>query len=286
MRSPNSGRIRFDFTPGIRKLLAAKKRYIYSIKNHVKQRRYVGISGQCRGRLSHHAWSFNHPEKAKTPLSRDAHEHPDHFSVGLVRALSENDDGQAAETAVIVGTDSLENGYNTRLGGGGGVCQPVSSQETTAFTIDHVVAKIRENFHPSKKRLLKIRADRLISPFTKNEATMKNAVYEFLFDPTGDKKDRIHHIGYTTTTLGKRMSAHFSCINNKESKGGRSISLYREIRAHPEQVKVRTFDIKSLTSEGIPLPMLERAFMKFFVERGEQVRNIKGGGKGSVSKAQ
>ena len=40
---------------------------------------------------------------------------------------------------------------------------------------------------------------------------------------------------------------------------------------------------QSLIDQGIPLPALEKAFMKFFQDRGDRVRNSGGGGKGSVA---
>ena len=85
---------------------------------------------------------------------------------------------------------------------------------------------------------------------------MKNFIYEFLFHPTGHKEDRIHHPGYTTTTLQQRMSAQQSCLNNPESQGFQDISIYKEIQARPDQVFVRRFNNEALLAKGIPLPML------------------------------
>lgn len=290
VRSPRSKRIRIAFTPSAKaQLKKSKVPMLYSWKRGGVgtecEKRLIGFTSQPDGRLASYLWACNHPEKANGDFFQDLREHPEQFSFGKIRDLKPHEDSGTAETEAIREKDSIHHGYNKRLGGGGGQCQSSSKDEPCPYTLDQIVSMIRENYNsPCSKPLRRLRG-RVSLDLSASDKRLKNVIYEFLFDPTGEKKDRIHHPGYTTTTLGQRMSSHLSCINHPESQGFKTISLYNQIKAHPEQVKVRIFNVDELLKKKIPLPMLETAFMEFFKQRGETVRNYGAGAKGSISKA-
>jgi hypothetical protein len=276
-----------------------KERILYSFKRRAQKnkadkesvaQRLIGFTEQGSGRVSYYLWGCNHPKEDRSTFSQEVNEHPEDFSFGIIRTLKDDEDSSQAETEAILAKESIRHGYNTNLGGGGGRSHKAEDRKCP-YTIHNIVSMIKEDYQsPESKPLHRVikkhngaRKEVLAPVLSKEDKKAQNIVYEFLFDPTGEKKDRIHHPGYTTTTLGERVSKHMTCVNNPESKGGRTISLYREIRAHPEWVKIRRFNVDALVKKGIPVTILETAFMQFFHERGEKVRNLGSGGKGSVA---
>lgn len=286
-RSPSSGSVRVAMTPGGKRALKQGS-VLYRFKregeeNAVDEKRLIGFSDQADGRLSFYIWGFNHPEEQGSQFAREVAESPEKFEFGVIRAVRPEEDPGKAETEAIEAKDSIRKGYNQRRGGGGGRARKTSPRQESPYSLEQVVEMIREDYESPVARPLKRKGGKLVPTVVDSDKRMRNVVYEFLFDPTEEKTDRVHHVGFTTTTLAQRMSSHTSCLNNPRSRGARTISLYQEILAHPEQVKVRVFNIESLLRKGVPVWMLESAFMKFFSERGEQVRNEGAGGKGSVS---
>ena len=115
--------------------------------------------------------------------------------------------------------------------------------------------------------------------------TPRNVVYDFFFERSDKKKDRLHHIGQTSRPYKKRISEHLSGVNNPESTLGKTIPVYKLIRAAPDTVRIRSFNVDELRAKGIPLPLLETAFMQYFDERGEEVENKGSGGKGGGARS-
>jgi hypothetical protein len=274
-------------TPGGKKALKQGS-VLYRFKresedDEVDERRLIGFSDQADGRLRFYIWGFNHPEEQGSQLAREVAASPEKFEFGVIRTVSPEEDPKEAETAAIEAKDSIRKGYNQRKGGGGGRARSTSPQQECPYSLDEVVKMIQEDYESPVARPLKRKGGKLVPVVAESDKKMRNVVYEFLFDPSEKKEERVHHVGFTTTTLAKRMSSHKSSMNNPRSRGFRTISLYPEIVAHPEHVKVRVFNIESLLRRGVPVWMLESAFMKFFSERGERVRNEGAGGKGSVA---
>ena len=287
MRSPTSGSVRVPLTPGGKKALKQGS-VLYRFKREGQgdeddEKRLIGFSDQADGRLRFYIWGFNHPEEQGSQFAREVAASPEKFEFGVIRTVPPEEDPGKAETEAIEAKDSIRRGYNQRKGGGGGRARRTSQQQKCPYSLDEVVKMIREDYESPVARPLKRRGGELVPTVADSDKKMKNVVYEFLFDPSENKEDRVHHVGFTTTTLAKRMSGHKSSLNNPQSRGAQTISLYQEILAHPEYVKVRVFNIESLLRKGVPVWMLESAFMKFFSERGERVRNEGAGGKGSVS---
>ena len=287
-RSPSSGKIRVQLTPGIKQRLKQRIPQLYRIKrarpeDRSMEERLIGVTEQPDGRLGAYLSGFNNPEKAGTRLARDVSAHPDKFEFGLIRSLSQEEDMGEAETAAIVAKDSIRHGYNLRKGGGGGRARKTTPEQQSPYTLDEVVAMIEEDYHSPEFKLFKRDKGRLVPTLFESDEKRKNVVYEFLFDPTSKKEDRTHHVGYTTTSLKKRMSNHASNLNNPQSRGARTISLYQEMLGHEKDVKIRVFNTEKLREKGVPAWQLEQAFMQFFEQRGEKVRNAGAGGKGSVS---
>jgi hypothetical protein len=296
------GRIVINPSPNTKHKMAIGNGFLYSIKidahedlpgHVVAAKRYIGYS-ECAGRLSAHIFGFNHPEKKRGDLYRDARLHPELLSWGIIRFLKPGEDPEKAETKAILATGSKENGYNIRLGGGGG--QSHKSTDTSCpYTIDQVVSMIKEVYQsPDGKSLKTIQRVRkgktkevlqhTLSPADKKA---QNVVYEILFEsPDGDKSKREHHVGQTTRAFGKRISEHLSGVNNPDSQAGQSIPMYKKIRANPSSVRIRVFNVDELVQKGIPLPILETAFMQYFHrEQHQKVENLGHGGKGSVARA-
>jgi hypothetical protein len=121
-----------------------------------------------------------------------------------------------------------------------------------------------------------------------NRTMYRRQLFHRMFQNLRKHRRITHHVGYTTTPIGKRFSALLSGVNNPDKPYGRVLKVYdvvrRAFRKNPAQVVARIHDVSKLTEKGIPLPMLETAFMKFFKGRHENVRNIGHGGKGSVAR--
>ena len=289
-RSPSSGRIRVDITPNGKKALKDGTA-LYRFKkigegDATDEKRLIGVSDQPDGRLRSYIWAFNHSEEEGSQLAREVSESPEDFEFGLIRRLSPDEDPKIAETEAIEAKSSIRGGYNRRKGGGGGRARRGVPEQETKYSLDDVVQMIKEDYNSPQFRAFKRIGGRLVSVLEESDKNKKDVIYEFLFDPTGKKEDRIHHVGFTTTELRKRMAGHMSSLNNPKSRGARTMSVYSEILAHPKDVKVRVFNIEELKKKGVPAWQLEQAFMEYFSsERGEQVRNLGAGGKGSVSHA-
>ncbi len=285
-------------TPNTKAAMAAGQRILYSFKmdaytaedgTPVSAKRYIGYSENGVGRLALHIFGFNHADKAGRQFYLDVKEHPERLSWGIIRTLRPDEDPATAETTAIRTKDSRSNGYNIRLGGGGGRSQQGSTQ-TCPYTISEIVDMIRPTYQsPDPKKLLKkVRVrhgkpkEAFFLPLSEADKRARNVVYDFFFENSDEKKDRVHHIGQTSRTFGARSSEHFSAINNPDSNAGRAIPLYKKIRATPDRVRVRVFNVEELLTKGIPLPLLEKAFMQYFISRGEEVENAKSGGKGPV----
>jgi hypothetical protein len=279
-RSP-SGTIHVALTPTGKKLLQ-EQTVLYRFKESGQEKRLIGTSDQGKGRLSSYVSGFNCPIADRSQLAQDVRERPEQFTFGIIRPLPRDEDPKGAETEAIVAQDSIGQGYNQRKGGGGGRARPA---QASPFTREQLVVMIRRTYEsPEKHALTRSLTGRFTSSFVPAEQKkIRNVVYEYLFDPTESKKDRVHDVGYTTTTLEARIWAHTSYLNDPESKGSRTIPLYNEVRRSPDIVSFRVFDVQSLISQGIPVWELEGAFMQYFLERGEQVLNAGAGGKGSVA---
>ena len=287
MRSPTSGSVRVAMTPSGKKTLKQGS-VLYRFKREGQgdesdEKRLIGFSDQADGRLRFYIWGFNHPEEQGSQFAREVAANPEKFEFGVIRTVSSEENPKKVETEAIEAKDSIRRGYNQRKGGGGGRARRTSSQQKCPYSLDEVVKMIQEDYKSPVARPLKRKRGELVPTVADSDKKMRNVVYEFLFDPSEKKEDRVHHVGFTTTTLAERMSGHKSALNHPKSRGARTISLYQEILAHPEHVKVRVFNIENLLRKGVPVWILESAFMKFFSERGERVRNEGAGGKGSVS---
>ncbi len=284
-RSPISGRVHLLLTPGIRSRADAHQSILYSWKREADETHQtkwlIGTTEDMLGRISSYIARGNDP-RASDSFAQDLSEHPELFSWGVIRDILPGEDSGVAETQGML-SHGRENCYNLRLGGGGGKRQP-QALESSSFTIDQIVGMIGDTYQsPSSKQIHRI-GKKFTIDLTCREKKMKEVIYEFLFDPTGKKEDRIHHPGYTTTTVTRRMSAHITFVNHPHKSMCKSLrELYEEISQHPDYTRVRLFDVSDLLDKGIPLPIVETAYMEFFSRRGETVRNLGCGGKGSVA---
>ena len=278
----SSGTIRVALTPTGKRLLQ-EETVLYRFRKTGQEERLIGTSDRGGGRLSSYVSGFNHPGEDQSRLARDVRECPEQFTFGIIRPLPRDADPGEAETEAIVAQDSIGHGYNQRKGGGGGRARP---QSECPFTRDQLVVMIRKMYtSPEKHALTRDTSGRFTSTFMpQDQRRIRNVVYEYLFDPTESKKNRIHDVGYTTRELRTRISEHTSNLNHPESKGSKTIPLYNEVRRNLDIVSFRVFDVESLTSQGIPVWKLEGAFMQYFLERGEKVLNAGAGGKGSVAR--
>ena len=300
-KQDEDGRIVIQPSPNTRKQMATRKGFLYSIKidehqdeavKTIPAKRYIGYS-ECGGRLSGHIFGFNHPDKKRGKLYRDASLYPQFLSWGIIRFLEPGEDPEKAETDAILATDSKKKGYNIRLGGGGGRSHKPTDVQCP-YTIDQVVGMIKESYQSTDGKALKqvsrvrkgVRKEVLQAALSQADKKAQNVVYEFLFESDdGDKEKRQHHVGHTTRKFGKRVSEILSGVNNPDSAAGQALPMNPMIRANPSSARIRIFNVDEMVKKGIPTPILETAFMQYFhKERHQKVENLGAGGKGSVAR--
>lgn len=291
-------RITIQPSPGTRQTMTTGQRFLYSFKmdsytaddgTPVPEKRYIGYTENGIGRLALHIFGFNHSESSGSRFYKDVKDHPERLSWGIIRVLGPDEDAAAAESEAIQAKDSIGQGYNIRLGGGGGA-RHSSSELTCPFSIPEIVGMIKSSYSsPNPKKLQQaIRVRKGTSkkvftvPLSETEKRARNVVYDFFFEYSDNKEDRVHHIGQTSRPFGTRISEHFSGVNNPDTKAGKAIPVYKMIRANPDLFRMRMFNVDELIDKGIPLPLLEKAFMQYFISRGEEVENERAGGKGPV----
>ena len=288
-------------SPATKKKMEKGERLLYSFKMDsyvndegvtVPAKRYIGYTSQGNKRLSCHICGFNHPEKSGSQFYKDVKEHPEKLSWGIIRFLEPKEDAEEAETNAILANVSKGHIYNIRLGGGGGQGRE-ASELTCPYTIPQIVAMIKEGYKspPAKPLRKAIKSRKGVSKevfqvdLSDADKKARNVVYDFFFERSDKKKDRLHHIGQTSRPYKKRISEHLSGVNNPESTLGKTIPVYKLIRAAPDTVRIRSFNVDELRAKGIPLPLLETAFMQYFDERGEEVENKGSGGKGGGARS-
>jgi hypothetical protein len=281
------GHIIFPITPDTKSKLKTMKQegdqgVLYSIKIERTDGscgRYFGTSGQPLGRFAHHGTQFTHADEKSRRLFVDGKANPGGLSIGIVETL-ELEKLADAETAAIVKAreaaaeatvrkaEKVDEVFNQRLGGGGGQVQTKAAKESP-FTVSEIVAMIKKSYQsPESKK------------FGEHVESRKGAIYDIFFDET----TRVHHIGFTTRDVRKRIQEHFCGIRHPDKPYGQTIPFFEKARANLENVRVRVFDVSSYLQQKISPADIECAFMQFFDQRGETVENIGNGGKGSFSR--
>lgn len=289
----DDGRIRIILTPKGKESLKAAPSVVYRFKRTTTEQRYIGATQNPQGRVRSHQYAMNNPEKVLTALSQEISDTPDDFVFGVILELPKDRDARTEETTLIKYHKATEpsHGYNRREGGGGGVAQKKKTgQDGPTMDQKKLVKKISEGYASPEGRPL-TKGEKITVTLPSKDRTSKSVIYDILYTPTENKTDRIHHIGYTTTTLGQRLSSHMSMVNNPQGKaaqraGNKLTDLYEAIRKDPDHYSIRIYDVSTLVNEGTGLPDLETAYMEFFQkERKETVQNYGCGGRGSVAQA-
>jgi hypothetical protein len=292
------GRVVVLPTPKTKQKMREEGGFLYSFKMDewktpeglvMPAKRYIGYSESGAGRLALHIFGFNHSEEEGSQFYRDVSEHPERLSWGIIRFLKPGEDSKTAETEAILAKKSKEKetGYNIRLGGGGGKSHKKEDQKCE-YSIPQIVSMIRETYQsPAAKDMMRIsrirkgvRREAFKVTLAKEDSSVRNVIYDFFIEKSEKKEDRQHHIGATGGPFSKRVAEHMSGVNNPDTKAGKGLPFYQTMRENPTRVRIRRFNVDELLAKGIPLSLLEKAFMQYFIERGEEVENEGHGGKG------
>lgn len=270
--SPVSGRIRAAFTPGAKGI----KSVIYRIKycgpsNQVK--RYVGQTANFVKRISAHFSRANNSEK--NPLSNDLRRSPARFNVGIIQTVNpeKRDD---AEKAVITALGTTRLGYNRRNGGGGGKPQP---NATLPMAVQESVFRVLKRNYTDPKHYPFISLNGRVShKIPRKILRLKHRAYDIM--RTAPDGARTHYIGYTSSSIAKRLYPHISYANHPDKA---PLSFYQDLHRHPEEFTFAVLKTNFLRRLHLPLPYVEELYTRFYQWRGEALFNKTRGRNGSWS---
>jgi hypothetical protein len=261
----SDGYLHVPFTPRAKKL---KGRLIYKIVHEKSNRSYTGKTE--RGivkRTSSHLSGVRHPEKSygQKELYDDIRRSPTKFKVGIQMVAGENNDLDELEKVCIAANRSIETGYNSNSGGGGG---------TASIEPDILPNLPKEAFTtPTKKGypLHTSRDGRIRVALTPTVKKVKKVVYGFRDD------EGKWLIGETGQTLAKRLYGYHSAFNNPSTDKG-SLPLPVAVRRDPSRFKFYVLH------QGENIKGMEKAWIKAKKE-GLGVYNLNKGGGGPSAKS-
>ena len=200
-KSPTSSRIRALISPNSREELRKGREVLYRFKDTETQERYIGQSSDVAGRLHSQLSECSKRDETTSSLAKAVFDHPERITWGVIRKLEPGEDIDQLETQAIVAKDSIRNGYNTRLGGGGGKAQPKSKKnvdikKAVETFANHYVSPVKHFFNRDKK-------GSITHSVPDTERDRIGVIYDI-----GEETEEgpIHMPGYTSTTLRKRLS--------------------------------------------------------------------------------
>jgi hypothetical protein len=251
------GKIKFSLPSQLGKF----KRLIYIFRNKEKLSYLIGKTGTSLNvRSSGYAKDFNEigsenraKKEGKKGFLTDVKQNPEHFEVGILHVLNDDDDLNLFETLFIDYKRKIDNLYNDHRGGGGGLAHSeetpttyaIPKPETGSFTpkkyypfVINAHGRIRAQFTPGyKKKLRKLRK--------KMELTQEFA-YVIKNRNTGER-----YIGVSGSPR-RRSREHGSaaeCCDPKNERfdpsrlGGR---LHPAMAANPELFEIGVYPTKSI----------------------------------------
>jgi hypothetical protein len=211
----------------------------------------------------------------QSSLYADLRRSPEKFSVGIIQRTSRNN-LDAIEKKCITVLDTIHSGYNIRNGGGGGKTQPqiaVSKKQ-----VEKAFAILKKTYHSPKHYPLSIYRGRIVHRVPRSIAKRTCQIYDIMRTTREGKK--IHYIGYTSTSVARRLSSHLCYANNAKST---SSLMYQQMHNVPGEFSIAVLESKRLQKRGIPLPIIEELYTRLLKERGESLYNKTCGRNGSWS---
>lgn len=247
-----------------------KKRVIYGIseKNRIV---LVGKTGQTLAkRVSWYQCMLNkvvQDQNADVPNRRlfsAMAERPGDFHFSVLEVAQARVPLGKLESVAIRKYDTVENGYNSNYGGGGG--SAISSPSCKSKKRKYVAIDANE-YTPTKNYPVAENEEGRVVPLWSPDAKKKSSViYRIRQISTGKC-----YIGKTETTVAERFSKHFFLVNTEKQKP----ELYRLIQSNPED-----FDTGILykCNPGDDIDAIEKQFIKRHRAEGLSFNKNNGGG--------
>lgn len=92
--------------------------YIYSIKNIINNKRYIGQTVNIKKRKSYHFWSLNNNRHFNSKLQNDFNKYGfDNFEFKILLIVTKKSDSNYHEKKLVDLWDTINNGYNVYEGG-------------------------------------------------------------------------------------------------------------------------------------------------------------------------
>jgi len=271
-RSPGSNKIRALFTPGVSKYQGPS---VYRFKQRTKtgkEFRYVGKTVRSfKTRIREHCSVAKHHPK-QSSLAAAIHDGPEGFVVGVIAVFPKKDDRSLsqAERRCIQKKNTIAQGFNSRNGGGGGVSQP---KEKGSGSVEKVVEILRKGFEPPKEYPFTYRKGRLSHTLPRTLSSKRSQLYAIIRTIASKK---IYYIGYTSTELRKRISSHLS--HSRSLRKAPNNRVYKDLAQHPKQMSFAVLDTSLFP--GVPVSVLEKAFIQYYRETAEVYNKTQGGNGG------
>ncbi len=264
--------------------LKTRQNVIYVWKNTNNSKRKVGYTDDIQNRLHGYKAEF---KKEKTALSLAFKDSPQDFQFGLMvteKALQEKgttlddqiDEWGQLETDYIKAKDSIKNGYNKRLGGGGGCARKKNETNKEKKErkleeqkqVEERIERLKETYE-SPLKSYPIDEEKLTVGFSPKTKKKTNVLYSIrqekqLTKSDGSKATYVkRYIGMTEPPVSRRFNTHSSDARHPEKKG---YPHHRAMHDEPKTFRVKVYDSDS--SED--LHVLEIALIKFF-RRGQNL---------------
>lgn len=265
------------------------RQVIYSLKGESDDTsfRYTGVSQRPLQRVTQHVNAIKKPRgtSALTQVEQKVQNDPKaKFSIGILAvAKTLTYDPELEEKTIAKCKRVYHNVINQRKGGGGGVAM----QEHTTMPngeAERLFKKLLKKIKPQKHTFKKIQAtgkkDHIILSLSKKERTQKKVIY--IFERTLPTLEEKRLIGFTTRTIGKRVSEHLSYTNNVEQCPRKNANFYRDLSQFSDQFTLQIIPVEELTNKGASLEQLETIAIRIF--KGLQGYNKNKGGGGCVAR--
>jgi hypothetical protein len=221
-------------------------------------------------------WNHHFFKGEGSLLAKAVHENPENFVFGIVKKVSSKEDLDACETTAIKVKKSIEHGYNTRNGGGGGTVETEPPHRT--LTPTRAFKKIQNEYTSPNWKTLK-NDGRIRDSLSSSEKTLKNALYIFKIM----KMDRVSYYIGKASNLKKRLASHFSYINNAEKL--KLHDFHKKIASCYKHTSLGIIRVSKLLRKGLTLSEAEASYIKLYKSMHRTLENKNKGGGGGASKS-
>jgi hypothetical protein len=246
-----------------------KQTVVYQIKNKVNLKKYVGQAVDLFKRMA------THRSKAKTnpdsELYRDLHDHPECFEVGAQVTQSPD----KLESSLIKAKNTIQYGYNRRLGGGGGTSREKEPISPKAF--EEALARFAQNYQTPKRYPCSKAMGRITHEAPDHVLQQKGVIYRILKVSSSD----VHvYVGCTERTFVARLREHVFFATHATPRSSR---LYRAFQRHTNKFFLSIIP-NELFPANLPISVREKIVIQFYKNYGYKLYNSNHGGGGGAAK--